>query len=111
MTLFSHNYIRQQANNLINQFGITEPPIDLKTISDGLGIEIIELSLPSWFFGALVEIEDEFYIVLNRIMPDTRKIFTIAHEIAHYQMHNDKIAYMKNTKRPYFHTEADIFAA
>lgn len=111
MTLYSHRFIKEQARELLKSFNITEPPVDVYQIAHGLGLEIVEMSLPSWFFGVLTEVDNEYFIVLNKIMPESRKIFTLAHEIAHYKMHPDKIAYMKNTKRPYFHTEADVFAA
>ncbi len=111
LTLYSHKYIKEQANQLLKKFNILEPPIDIYKIADELNIEIIEMTMPNWFFGVLMEVKNDFYIILNKMMPESRKIFTLAHEIAHHQIHNDKIAYMKNTKRPYFHTEADVFAA
>ncbi len=102
---------RQKAEALAQEFGFTEPPVDVRAIAKGLEIEIIEMTLPSWFFGVLVNMKGEFYISLNKGMPEHRKNFTIAHEIAHHQLHGDELAYMKNAKREYFHREADVFAA
>ncbi len=111
MALVTYVQYRQQAEALAQQFGYMEPPVDVRAIAEGLGIEIIEMTLPNWFFGVLVNIEDEFYISLNKGMPDHRKNFTIAHEIAHHQLHGEELTYMKNVKRDYFHREADVYAA
>lgn len=111
MALVTYVQYRQQAEALAKEFGYMEPPVDVRAIAEGLGIEIIEMTLPSWFFGVLVNIKDEFYISLNKGMPEHRKNFTIAHEIAHHEMHGEELAYMKNAKREYFHREADVFAA
>ena len=67
--------------------------------------------MPSWFFGVLMRVDGDPYIVINKMMPDHRKSFTIGHEIAHHVLHNDQLCHMKNSKRSYFHREADIFAA
>ncbi len=111
MALVTYVQYRRQAEELIKGLGLNEPPIDVRKVADGLKIEIIEMTLPSWFFGVLVNLHDDFYITLNKAMPEHRKNFTIAHEIAHHQLHGDELAYMKNSKRDYFHREADVFAA
>ncbi len=111
MALVTYVQYRRQAEELIEGLGFDQPPIDVRKVADGLKIEIIEMTLPSWFFGVLVNLHDDFYITLNKAMPEHRKNFTIAHEIAHHQLHGDELAYMKNCKRDYFHREADVFAA
>ncbi len=109
--LYTHWYLRKQADELLEKFKVEGPPVDVKMIAEKLGIEVVELTLPTWFFGTLLDIKGSFYIVVNRLMPETRKKFTLAHEIAHYSLHGDKLCYMKNCKRDYFHREADAFAA
>ena len=109
--MYTNAYYCRQAQELVKEFGFSEPPVDLRKITDTLKIEIVEMTLPSWFFGVLLNIEGDFYITLNKAMPDYRKKFTLAHEIAHHQLHGNELAYMKNCKRDYFHREADVFAA
>lgn len=111
MALVTYVQYRQEAEALAREFGYSSPPVDVRQIADGLGIEIVEMTLPNWFFGALINLKEEFYIALNKGMPDHRKVFTIAHEIAHFRLHGGELAYMKNAKREYFHREADVFAA
>lgn len=111
MALVTYIQYRRAAEKLAKRFGCDAPPVDVRSIAAGLGIEIIEMTLPNWFFGALVNMDGDHYIALNKGMPDHRKNFTIAHEVAHHQLHGEDLAYMKNSKRDYFHREADAFAA
>lgn len=111
MPIYTDAHYRKLASNLVEKYEFEEPPVNLRKIAEDLDIEIVEMTLKSWFFGVLVNIEGQFYITLNKAMPDYRKNFTIAHEIAHHQIHSGEIAYMKNCKRTYFHREADVYAA
>lgn len=109
--LYTYWYIRKQADELLEKLKVEGPPVDVKLIAQKLGIEVVEMTLPTWFFGTLLNIKGSYYIVVNRLMPETRKKFTLAHEIAHYALHGEQLCYMKNCKRDYYHREADAFAA
>lgn len=111
MGIVTYEKYRQMARALVQQFGFTVPPIDVYKIAAGLGIEVIELTLPNWFFGVLMNVNSDFYIAVNKGMSQQSKRFTIAHELAHFQLHGQQLAYMKNSKRDYYHREADVFAA
>jgi Zn-dependent peptidase ImmA (M78 family) len=111
VAIYSDSYYRKQAEELVRECGVQEAPVDTRSIAEHLGIEIVELTMPTWFFGVLMRVEGEPYIVLNRAMPEHRKRFTIGHEVAHYRLHTGEFAYMKNCKRESYHREADIFAA
>lgn len=111
MALVTYAQYRRQAETLIKELDCGGPPVEVRRIAECLEIEIVEMTLPNWFFGVLINMQDDFYIALNKGMPDHRKNFTIAHEIAHHQLHTGDLAYMKNCKRDYFHREADVFAA
>lgn len=111
MGIVTYEKYRQMAHALVKQFGFKMPPVDVRKIAAGLGIEIIELTLPNWFFGVLMYVENDYYIAVNKAMPESSKNFTIAHELAHFKIHGQQLAYMKNSKRDYFHREADVFAA
>lgn len=111
MPIYTDAHYCDRAADLVKQFEFKAPPIDLRAICDELKIEIVEMTLPSWFFGVLVNVEGDYYVTLNKAMPEYRKQFTLAHEIAHHQLHSGELAYMKNCKRDYFHRDADIYAA
>jgi len=111
VAIYTDVYYRNKAEGLVRECGFNDPPVDVRAIADHLGLEIMELSLPSWFFGVLMKVEGDPYIVINKMMPEHRKNFTIAHEIGHAVLHDNELCHMKNSKRSYFHREADIFAA
>ena len=54
MPIYTHLYIKDQANALIEEFKIADPPINVRGIAGKLGIEIIEMSNDSWFYGMLL---------------------------------------------------------
>lgn len=109
--IYTDAYYRQQADDLLARFEVDDPPVDVAGLAGHMGIDVVELSLPSWFFGVLMRVEGDPYIVLNKVMPEHRKRFTIGHEIAHFVLHGQDFAYMKNCRRDEFHREADVFAA
>ncbi len=110
MALYSHKFVKARAEELLRRFGFSEPPIDVRFIAKKLGIQIVEMTLPSWFSGALIRLDNDYYIALNKNLTSTQKMLTIAHEIAHRQMDHHDISYMKNKQRPFYHMEADVFA-
>lgn len=110
MPLIGHQHFRDKAASLLDDLGIQKPPVDVYAIADTLGIEIMELTTPDWFSGALLNIKGDFYIVLNKKLPYGRKSLTIAHEIAHHQLHKEELCYLKNETKLHLQKEADIFA-
>lgn len=110
MSIYTHRYIKEQANSLIEQFKIDEPPVDVREIAKGLNVEIMEMSTDSWFYGMLTRYHDDLYIVVNKMMPESRKRFAIAHEIGHLQLHKDDFGYQRSPDKDHYHREADVFA-
>ncbi|MDP2211884.1 MAG: ImmA/IrrE family metallo-endopeptidase [Candidatus Aquicultor sp.] len=110
MPIYTHNHIKEQANNLIKECNITKLPVDVRGIAYRLGIEVVEMSTDSWFYGMLTRYHDDFYIVINKMMPESRKRFTIAHELGHYKLHNDDLGYQRSPDKDHYHREADVFA-
>lgn len=110
MPIYTNLYIREQASELFKEYGIDELPVDVRKIANNLGIEIIEMSTDVWFYGMLTRYEDDHYVVINKIMPETRKRFAIAHELGHYVMHRNDLVYQRTPDKEYFHREADVFA-
>jgi Zn-dependent peptidase ImmA (M78 family) len=110
MPIYTHLYIREQAIALIEDNDITDPPVDVVEIADSLGIEIMEMTNDLWFYGVLSRYEENFYIIVNKLMPETRKRYAIAHEIGHFQLHGHGLEFQRAADDDYRHREADIFA-
>lgn len=68
-------------------------PVDVYGLAKALGLDVIEEPMPDgasgsihrdWFSGAYI-------VAVNSGHPRNRRRFTLAHEIAHYALHRDRI--------------------
>lgn len=85
--------IRRIADQLLQRANIQKPPppIDIKRITQLLGIKIRGKRLGDPgddLSGLLFREDDQVIIGVNLDHPITRQRFTIAHEIGHYQLHS-----------------------
>jgi Zn-dependent peptidase ImmA (M78 family) len=71
------------------------PPVDVKRMADELGIKIWELeTMPTGASGKLFPDRRSaagWSIGVNKSEPNTRKRFTIAHEMAHFLLHKGEL--------------------
>ena len=84
-----------KAMDVIVKYQHNSPPIQVVSIATELGINVYTVKeWPNDLSGKLQKDEGSksgFSIYVNAKHPDVRKRFTIAHEIAHYILHQDKI--------------------
>lgn len=71
-------------------------PVDLTAIAHDLGIHIRQEALSDNVSGMLIRNQERggssgFEIVINSYHPQSRRHFTLAHEIAHFILHRDLI--------------------
>lgn len=112
-----------EARRLLKKYGYNNPPVDPERIAEAEGLRVVyaEFEHPdnenvSGFF----RLADKTIVVNNEIS-DSRITFTIAHELAHYCLHqeyiksNDYIPMPRNNsydgEKPTEEIEADTFAA
>lgn len=68
-------------------------PVDVRALGAALGLKIIASNLDDDVSGKIErDWRGDFIITVNLNHSETRKRFTIAHEIAHYVLHRDKIS-------------------
>ncbi|MDJ0629659.1 MAG: ImmA/IrrE family metallo-endopeptidase [Rhodobacter sp.] len=73
-----------------------DPPIHVIPLANKLGIEVYKADWPHSVSGK-IQYDPElggqsgFAIFVNAAHPETRRRFTIAHEIAHFILHEDQI--------------------
>src|SRR5690348_6383919 len=94
-------HIRATACEILDKFGITEPPVPIKLIAEKLGVRLRFQQLESDLSGILYSSEEYSIIGVNDYHPQTRQFFTIAHELGHFLLHqNDvlRIDHAANTK-------------
>ncbi len=79
-----------KAWGILRDLKIQDFPIDPRRIATELGIVIWERDLPVTCDGCLMRVGDAWGILINaRIRSETRRNFTIAHEIGHYLLESD----------------------
>ncbi len=75
---------RMQAERLIERLRIKTPPVDVEHVAQILGLEITEDDLGVGVSGLLVTNAKTAHIFIQESDAETRKRFTIGHEIGHY---------------------------
>lgn len=82
--------VKREVRTLIEEFGITEPPVDPVRIARGLGVTVYFVTFEpikkniSGFFDC-----DERAIFVNSEEYPLRQTFTIAHELGHKVLHQE----------------------
>lgn len=87
---FSHR-ISEQELGIVRKF-IDDVPVKVGALADALGLKVVVAALPLNISG-LIQPDDTggFVIKVNRFESKERQRFTIAHEIAHFLLHRDRL--------------------
>jgi predicted transcriptional regulator len=67
-------------------------PVKVGELARALGLEVVVAPLPLNISGSIEPRGNTFVIKVNRYEAKARQRFTIAHEIAHYLLHRDRIS-------------------
>ena len=68
-------------------------PVRVGALAQALGLKVVAAALPLNISGMIQPDDDGGFIIkVNRFEPKERQRFTIAHEIAHYLLHRDRIS-------------------
>lgn len=113
-----------QAEKILKNFGIKHPPVDPEAIAESMGVDVVYAHFMAPYddqISGFIELEPIPRIVVNAAIHPNRKTFTIAHELAHFVLHQDyaksgnyRILPRKNEytgNKPDEEREADAFAA
>jgi Zn-dependent peptidase ImmA (M78 family) len=77
-------YVRMQAENIAEQYGRSEVPINVEAIAQALGLVVLHEDLGPEVSGVLVTNGATAQVCVQKKDPPVRKRFTIAHEIGHH---------------------------
>jgi len=114
---------QREAENLIEKYRITRPPIDPEAIAKDLGVDVVYAEFNKDISDQISGYIDpaSCQIVVNKAISASRKIYTIAHELGHYILHRDyansqdyQVLLRRNQyegAKPSEEQEADAFAA
>ena len=78
--------VRAQIDEFLGEY-----PVKLGAIANRLGIKVLLSTLPRGTSGQIEKTDEQFVIRVNRHEARHRQRFTLAHEIAHYLLHRDRI--------------------
>ncbi|PZO78271.1 MAG: ImmA/IrrE family metallo-endopeptidase [Mesorhizobium amorphae] len=70
---------------------LEEHPVKLGEIAKRLGVKVLLSTLPRGTSGQIGQEDGEFVIRVNRHEAKHRQRFTLAHELAHFLLHKDRI--------------------
>ena len=80
------------ARQLLRELNIQGIPIQPREIAEQLQIVVWEREMESQYDGCLMRVGDTWGILLNNlIQSESRKNFTIAHELGHYYLEREQI--------------------
>ena len=91
MTDFAHsNRISKDELEVLEAY-TAEVPVRVGALAKALGLEVVLATLPMNISGMIQPRDDGFVIKVNRFEPKERQRFTIAHEVAHFLLHKNRI--------------------
>jgi len=115
--------LQRRAERVVEEAGIRNPPINPVYLANRAGLDVVYARFPSPMsdeVSGYIEPENR-RIVVNRDISGVRQIFTIAHELAHYELHreyaqseNYRVLTRSNSyadTKPDIEKEADAFAS
>jgi hypothetical protein len=108
----------EHAQLLLGRFGSPGPPIDPRSVAEWLGLVVIEQEVEGCDGCVVMEGDIAGILVNAAITSHGRKRFTVAHELGHYSLHNQHIAFRRELLREIedesaggIEAEANAFAA
>ena len=80
------DHVRDSFSELLREY-----PVRLGEVAKCLGVKVLLSTLPRGTSGQIGQEDGEFVIRINRHEARHRQRFTLAHELAHYLLHRDKV--------------------
>lgn len=90
MNYRKHKHIKQLVLSILQEVGITKPPVNVKAIAKFKGIALKHHDMGDEISGLLVIKNGKATIGFNPEHHDVRTRFTIAHELGHYELQHER---------------------
>ena len=96
-------FVRSLVEKLLSDRGIRGPAVNVEEIARSLRIQIRREAVEADLSGYLVRKTDlgQALIGVNSDHPSARQRFTIAHELAHYLLHEGEVVHFDGDKQGY----------
>ena len=86
MSLKTEAYFRELAAENLTRAHVSEPPVSLDALANGLGIPVRPVNLPSFFGGAIVSEDGLPVMLVNYARSETERRIAMAHMLAHVML-------------------------
>lgn len=83
----NRNQIREKSDNLLKEFGCSNYPIDIFSLVESVGLNIIFEEMEDDHSGFLLIEKGKGTVAINSKHHSNRQRFTAAHELGHYVLH------------------------
>lgn len=91
MTAARYDIVDKKVEELVELFPkLVRPPVNLKNIMNSLSIKFEEKDYEGQLSGAAIFNGNDMIVTVSSKEPESRKRFTIAHEIGHLLLHADQ---------------------
>lgn len=91
MTAVRYSVVDKKVEELVELFPkLAKPPVNLKNIMNSLSIKFEEKDYEGQLSGAAIFNGSDMIVTVSSKEPESRKRFTIAHEIGHLLLHADQ---------------------
>lgn len=87
---------RFSADRVLRFFGLFHPPVDVEMIARRMGVALVPASDPEWA-GMVYSEGNTATIWVRSTDPQPRRRFTIAHELGHLILHDEKTLFRDAT--------------
>lgn len=91
VNIYANDRLDSFAEALLANFGLDNiTAIDISSLANKLGLNVYSMNFTDNTLSGYIRFDNnEKKIFVNNIHPITRQRFTVAHEIAHYLLHNE----------------------
>lgn len=97
--LKTDQYFRDMAQDALKEAGFIEPPVEMRTVAEAIGIPVRPARLPGFFSGALVYEDGMPVIIINAARDELHQRSTLAHMLGHvvHVLHEADAGYPRAT--------------
>jgi len=90
----NYELAKQKAEQILKENYVNSPPVRVDDIVKNYNLNVVEIEFEKFAFdgeiAGFIDMEQKT-IYVNKKDSDSRKIFTIAHELGHYLLHKDEL--------------------
>lgn len=113
-TMDKKKIIELRAQKILVDFSIYNPPVPIEEIVHKLGIKV-SFAPSKDYSGMLIRKKEQTLMGINSDEPETRKRFSIAHELGHFLFSKKSVSVdyriSEYVEKPEEEKQADLFAA